>query len=611
MNNSNENKIRLLPDFIANQIAAGEVVQRPESVVKELVENSLDAGADAVIISVRNAGKSIIHIIDNGSGMTRDDVELSIKRHATSKVFTSDDLEEIKTFGFRGEALASVCSVSNVEIRTKQKNESYGWKLISEPLKDIIIEPDNCDNGTQIFVRNLFYNVPARRKFLKSNLTEFRYISDTVIKIALSKPDVRFTFYDEDTLIFDVHPSSLKERIVNLLGQSVNQSLIECDYQNEFIKITGYIGEPHLARQSRSGQYFFLNGRPISSNSLFHSVSSCYEELLDKNHKPVFILNLEIDYSKVDVNVHPQKHEVKFDDERFVYNSIKSAVMNALSSVNLLADTNVNLINSANPFTKINDGESDIFVNKLTGEVFGQNPARENFGTGSPNIKIDNSNNFRNSAFDDIFGKFPVTPQVQLELPDNSDDLRFNYLMNRFVIFEFDNYMIIIDQSGLSQRIIYDKTKNYLQGKKNEFSLQELLFPLTIELKSDNVVKIKKLQNEIEKIGFKIEFGQNSIMFYTIPDLIRQGNEEDTLKKFVEDIIFDDFANSQSIIDKICTSFSEAGGIANGMRLSDIEIRNMIKNLRNYKIPVFSPKGKKSVIRVTSQEFYNKLFFSS
>lgn len=605
-----ENRIKLLPEYIANQIAAGEVVQRPESVVKELVENSLDAYADSIIISVRDAGKSLIHIVDNGIGMSKEDLDISIKRHTTSKVFTSDDLEEIKTFGFRGEALASICSVANVEIRTKRKEDDFGWRLISEPMKDVIIEPVQCDNGTQIFVRNLFYNVPARRKFLKSNLTEFRYISDTVIKIALSKPNIRFTFYDDDTLIFDVKRETLKERIINLLGRSVSNSLIECNYQNEFIKISGFIGVPHLARQSRSGQFFFLNGRSIQSNSLYHSVVSSYDELLDKNNKPVFILNLEIEYSKVDVNVHPQKHEVKFDDERFVYNSVKSAVINALSSENLIANTDINLIHSANPFTRIISDNNEIYVNKMTGEIIDKdvNPNKNN----SNDFSSDNCKNiFKNTAFDDIFEKLPLSPQLQIEILDNIDNIKYNYLINRFILVEYENFIIVLDQAGFSQRIIYDKTKRKISENKNEFSLQELLFPITIEIEQIAFNKIKKIKNEIEKIGFQFELQNNTIMFYTIPDIIRSGYEEETLRKFIDELNLEDFSINSDTLDNICISLSIASSIKNGISLSEIEIKDFIKNLKNYKIPIFSPKGKKIVIRVTSQEFYNKLFFSS
>ncbi|MCL5991841.1 MAG: DNA mismatch repair endonuclease MutL, partial [Bacteroidetes bacterium] len=250
MNDKSTNTIKILPDFIANQIAAGEVVQRPESVVKELVENSLDAGADSIAVIVKGAGKQLIHVFDNGQGMTKDDLALSCKRHATSKIFSQDDLENIRTFGFRGEALASISSIANVEIRTRTENEQTGWKLIAEPMKDDIIEPCNTDKGTQVFVLVLISTVPARRKFLKTDLTEFRYISDTMLKFALLNHQVRFTFYDDEVLIFDIHPDTIEKRIADILGEKTAGSLMPVFIENEGIEISGFVGQPHLAKQS-------------------------------------------------------------------------------------------------------------------------------------------------------------------------------------------------------------------------------------------------------------------------------------------------------------------------------------------------------------------------
>ena len=320
------NRIHILPEYIANQIAAGEVVQRPESVVKELVENSMDAGAEQISVVVRGSGKQLIHINDNGSGMTRDDLALSTKRHATSKIQTVQDLEHIMTLGFRGEALASIGAVAHLEIRTRMQEDEIGWKLTAEPLKDDTIEPFKSEKGTQIFVRNLFFNVPARKKFLRSDLTEFRHISETMLKFALARPDIRFTFYDADSLIFDVKPSSLEQRIVALMGERSASQLIPVEFAAPLVKVSGFVGQPSMAKQSRSGQYFFLNGRAITNRALTHAVFFPFEHLLDKNSHPFFVLNIEIDAEKVDVNVHPQKHEVKFDDERMVYNTIQQAV---------------------------------------------------------------------------------------------------------------------------------------------------------------------------------------------------------------------------------------------------------------------------------------------
>lgn len=366
--------IQILPEFIANQIAAGEVVQRPESVVKELVENSFDAGADTIMVIVKDAGKSLIHIIDNGHGMSREDLSLSIRRHATSKVFTSEDLEAIHTFGFRGEALASIASVSNIEIRTLPQGEEHGWRLTAEPMKDPVIEPFAIDIGTQIFVRNLFYNLPARKKFLKTNLTEFRYISETMLRFALSKPDIRFVFYDDNTLIFDAQPGPLKKRIQDVIGESTAKAIIPLNHEENGIKLHGYIGLPSIAKQTRSNQYLFLNSRSIQSKSINFAVFSAYEHLLEKSKNPFYLINIELDPHEYDVNVHPQKHEVKFEDERLIHNIVNRAVVRALAENSVIPDASLDSIEAITPFKRVVVENEELeretlLVNKVTGEI--------------------------------------------------------------------------------------------------------------------------------------------------------------------------------------------------------------------------------------------------
>jgi len=409
-----KNNIQILPDFIANQIAAGEVVQRPESVVKELVENSIDANATSIAIFINDAGKSSIHIVDNGFGMSKENLALAPLRHATSKIHSAKDLEEIKTFGFRGEAIPSISSVALLEIRTKQKGDEHGWKLISEPQKEFKIEPATIgtveESGTQFFVKNLFYNVPARRKFLKANPTEQKYIYETVQKFAISNPDKRFIFYDNDSLIFDVKPETLCDRIKSVLKinnkNSNDEQLLEVAFEVNDIKISGFIGQPQLARKVNPIQYLFLNGRSINSKNLSYAVYSAFENLIEKNLKPFFILNINLDYKTVDVNVHPQKSEVKFEDEKLVYNCVRKAVQESLKLHNFVPDLiGKTPMNTASE--EIIDSEKNIiFVDKKTGEIYNTQKDDSNFFRNLNSGKYHSENYKLNKSISAIYGNF-------------------------------------------------------------------------------------------------------------------------------------------------------------------------------------------------------------
>jgi DNA mismatch repair protein MutL len=496
-----KNKIRILPDFIANQIAAGEVVQRPESVVKELVENSLDAGADSIAVVVKGAGKQLIHIIDNGYGMDKEDLALSVKRHATSKIISQEDLESIMSYGFRGEALASIASVAGLEIRTKRKADEVGWKLISDPMKEPVIEPCMTDNGTQIFVKNLFYNVPARRKFLRANLTEFRYISDTMIKFALSKPKVRFTFYDDDTLIFDAKSSSIEDRIANILGEEVKQSLVIVGLENEDIRITGFTGTPNTAKTSRTHQYFFLNGRSIISKSLSHAVYSAYDTILEKNQYPFFLINMEIDPRNIDINVHPQKHEVKFDNERFVYNAVNNAVMRGLQKGNFIPLFNLEESESKMPFIRAD--EDKFLINKNTGEIIRNQNDMPLFSGGAGSFqqrsfeRDPDSRGFNKpelSSYEAIFGS--QDQEIFTEKEKRTYD-RFLQLHNTYITMETERSIMLIDQHSAHIRILFERTQKAL--KKGNKSSQQLLYPVECPLSISEEVVYKEIKIRPER----------------------------------------------------------------------------------------------------------------
>jgi len=601
-----ETKIRILPEFIANQIAAGEVVQRPESVVKELVENSIDSGADSIAVIVKNAGKNLIHIVDNGSGMSYDDLKLSVKRHATSKVFTSEDLESINTFGFRGEALASICSVASMEIRTKTINDAHGWQLLAEPMKTEVVSPISTENGTQIFVRNLFYNVPARRKFLKSDMTEFRYISDTMIKFALSNPNKRFTFYDDNVLIFDVKASDDYQRISDILGLNIANKLLPLNFTDSIIEISGYIGQPELAKMNRSGQYFFLNGRAIFSANLAHSINTVFENLLDRNQKPLFIINLKVDYSKVDVNIHPQKLEVKFEEERHIYDVLKKATQNTLYNHNLIPDiTNLEI---ESPFIVINNQGSRSIVNQITCEIVGDDNKSSKFNFDN---KIDNSNflkqtnDYSPQKYDKITSAFDVVFNKQTKSEYFGDEIKSNQViqaMGRFILTLNSGTITIYEQSSTHKRIIYNSLKN----KEFKPKTQKLLFPLEINLPKENNSFITEYQNILNECGFFFSIINEKIEFYEIPDLVKAGLETDTLNKLIEKIIDLPHISNFDILDSIYKTIADTLSIRTGQILSEEEMLSLINGLEKCDEKYTAPNGNRTFVKLNSEQFYQK-----
>ncbi len=600
-----ENKIRILPEFIANQIAAGEVVQRPESVVKELVENSIDAGSNTIAVIVKQSGKNLIHIVDNGVGMNKDDLLLAVKRHATSKIYTSDDLEQIKTFGFRGEALASICSVSNIEIRTKQIDEEHGWQLLSEPSKDGIINPINTENGTQIFVRNLFFNVPARRKFLKSDMTEFRYISDTMIKFSLSNPDIRFTFYDDNVLIFDLKPNNINNRIKEILGENIERKLIPIYYKDNQIEISGFVGEPELAKQNRSGQYFFLNRRAIFSPNLAHSINSVYENFLDRNQKPFFIINLYVDYKKIDVNIHPQKNEVKFEEERYIYNTLKNTVSSALFDKQLIPDLRRFEIDS--PFISVQDNNSYIEVNKLTGEII--EPINKNFSKDSkPNTynthqynDFNKNNNWSQNKFEQVNSAFDLIFNHRQERIVEDDISVVYQILNRFILRMVNNEIEIYDQIASHQRIIYEKLKlGQFKPKTNK-----LLFPIEIEIPKSDLAFIKENSDSLNKAGLFFNINEK-LIFYEIPDIIKQGKESEIIYNLIGKLVQLPIVSNFNILDSIYKKLAESLSLKSGQTLTNEEMNNIIKELNQCEHKLISPTGVRTFARLNSEQFYQK-----
>lgn len=602
-----------MPDFIANQIAAGEVVQKPESIIKELVENSIDAKATTISVFVKSAGKQLIHIVDNGIGISMDDLPLTIKRHATSKIKTQADLEKIQTLGFRGEALASISAVANVEIRSKQANSDIGYSLISIPNEEPKIEAINCEIGTQIFVRNLFYNVPARRKFLKSNLTEFRYISETMLKFALCNHNIRFVFYDDDNLIFDVKPATLLQRTADLLGVNASNSLMEVYLENDFIKISGFVGQPHLAKLSKSGQYFFLNGRSIVSRSLSHSVFAAFEHLLDRSMQPMFIIFLELDAETFDVNVHPQKNEVKFENEQAIYNAIKKAVNNALENYNLTPSINLKQQLSESPFeSTFQNVENKMLINTLTGEVF-ENKSRFTQNGFSSNGSNRNNYPTQKSAFDEIFGNKSIIENHILDslnsekntntsfIDDTKEATNFWQLHNKYILVETEKGLLIVDMHNAHERVLYEKAIDMMN--KEFASSQSLLFPTNSLLTSGEISLLKEMEKDFKDLGFQFNISKNDVEITGIPLDVKQGNETNALKEILEGFLEFQEIRHSSKRDNLAATFACKSAIKTGQKIGYEEMKSLVNSLMKCKTPYVCPHGRPVILNYSLSDF--------
>lgn len=617
-----KNSIIILPEFIANQIAAGEVVQRPESVVKELVENSLDAGATEIVVIIHDGGKQLINVIDNGSGMIKDDLLLSIRRHATSKIKSQEDLEKILTFGFRGEALASISSVADIEIRTRHNSEEHGWCLVSEPTKQLRIEPFNLTTGTQIYIRNLFYNVPARKKFMKSKITEIRYTSDSLMRIALVNPEIRFTFYSDDNLIFDVKPASWKTRIIELLGNSAIDGFMEVAYENDLLKLSGYIAKPELARPTTSGQFLFVNRRPVESRNLSFAIFSAFENLLEKNHKPVYLLNLTIDPEKIDVNVHPQKNEVKFDNENYVYNTLRKAVALTLENNNLITNIDIQRGFSQQPFVRLTDeSNKSVLVNQVTGEVVDTDAKPANHsGYSRQSYHSDNfypKSNFRNNNFNwnnyqqliesnptqsnEIAGSPNIDAELATSLFVNNqagenkefitklENADYWQVFNKYIIVHLQDRIIMVDQHNAHERFLYEKNLKRLDHSKPN----KLLFESKVTLTPSEIVLVGEIVKELKEIGFELTINPpNEVVIISVPDNVAYGEEENIFRKIIDDYNSKYQISKISSKEKMIATMSCKSAIKTGESLSFQSMKQLVIDLFHCQNPYLCPHGR-------------------
>ncbi len=593
-----EQRIWILPEFLASQIAAGEVVQRPESVVKELVENALDAGATTIAITVHNAGKRLLHVVDNGCGMSRADLALCIRRHATSKIRSVEDLHRIRTLGFRGEALASIAAVSQLEIRTRRAEEPIGWRLLSEPETEPRIEPYAGEVGTQVLVRNLFYNIPARRKFLRSDVTEFRLIADTVTRFVLGHLTVRFVLADERALILDVAPGTLLERFAALFGEELAGRMIPIETEREGFRIWGILGHPECARPTRAQQFLFLNRRWIQHKGLSHAVYTAYEHLLESGTYPIFVLHLELDPERVDVNVHPQKHEVKFEDERQAFAAVLQAVTEALRQHHLAPVVSLQAVQD--PIVVEHTGQGQpLLVNRLTGELITPPQVPPRSQGQFPRGRVP-------TPLQRVHPQVKATPsETAPPFPELERGIRCWQVHNTYIFWETPEGIRIVDQHVAHERILYERFRRRWESK--QAVPQRLLFPLPLSLSPALVLVVEELWDILRSLGFEFQhLPSGGVELVAVPSDIPAGHEEQFLIEVLE--AGAEGADPQhSVVERLLATLACKAAIKAGQPLSEHEMVTLVTELQQCTMPYVCPHGRPVVVELPREEL-DRLF---
>ena len=609
-------KISILPENLANKIAAGEVVQRPESVVKELMENAIDAGSTLIEVLIKKAGKVLIHVIDNGEGMLEEDAILSIQKHATSKISTLEDLDAIKTLGFRGEALSAIAAVSQLEIKTETHIDELGTMLRVEE-SNFNTEKGSFSKGTSIAVKNLFFNTPGRRNFLKTDTTESKHIINTFTKLALSNPQIAFKLFIDDELTFDLASGTLTKRIEEIFGEEMRDALIPVHEETDYISLTGFIGKPSLLKKNKGEQYLFLNNRFVQSKQINHAVFTGYENVLEKGDYPFFILFLSIDYKRVDVNVHPSKLEVRFDDEKDIYNFVLAVIRKSLASFDMVPS--LTFQSEAFPGSeeklRINPSqriERKDFSDRPTShqepykpKAYSDNEIDLLFGSLRKNVDTQSIPSVDKTPFDEETNETPKQKQTVIKRSDE-DDANTTFIIqlhNKYILSQIKTGLMIIDQHVAHERILYEKALQLFEANF-PFS-QQLIFSKTLDVDPATYSLLKELYPHLSNLGFTLKFfSRNTIVIEGIPQEVKQGTEEKILFEILEEYHLNE--REKKIIDakdNIAKSYSCRTAIKAGDKLSEKEMRLLIDQLFATSMPYVCPHGRPIVVKISLEEF--------
>jgi DNA mismatch repair protein MutL len=612
--------IQLLPDHVANQIAAGEVVQRPASVVKELLENAIDAGASAIKLIIKDGGKALIQVVDNGSGMSATDARLSFERHATSKIKSAEDLFSLTTKGFRGEALASIAAIAHVELLTKKEDDEIGVQLKIEGSKIISQEAIVTPRGTSLCVKNLFFNIPARRNFLKSIQVEFKHITDEFHRVVLAHPNIQFHFYNNGSELFHLPKAGYRQRIVAVFGNKTNEKLVPVEEETQVVKISGFISKPEFSKKSRGEQFFFVNDRFIKSPYLHHAVVSAFEGLIRSDNYPGYFLYLTINPASIDINIHPTKTEIKFEDEHTLYAILRSAIKHALGQFNVIPALDFEQDqNLETPYAYQNKGADmpkvvvDVDFNPFSNEIPRSKIApyfEKQTTIGWQNLyvglesKVGKEADFSSVSFESesISGGIFDNDKTQVENVSTTFQLK-----RKYIVTTIKSGMIIIDQSRAHHRVLYE---NFLKNITIKQAVsQQLLFPLSLSFSKSDVLIIKEIKDNLTTLGFAFDaVDDEHIAISGLPLLLPESEVEMVLDQLISDFQMDVPGDSFSQSDIVSKTLSKTLAVKTGEQLDSESQLALVNNLfacKEYKI---SPFNKPIYITITGDDIDKKFY---
>ena len=618
-------KILLLPDNIANQIAAGEVIQRPASAVKELLENAVDAGASEIKLILQDSGKALVQVIDNGSGMSETDARMSFERHATSKIQTIDDLFHIRTMGFRGEALASIAAVAQVELKTKRAEDEAGTYIEIENSLVKRQELVAMTNGTSIAMKNLFFNVPARRNFLKSNAAEMRHIVDEFTRVALSFPHIFFSLTANGQQIFHLEAGSppagragLKQRIIQLMGHTYNAKLVSVKEETDYMNIYGFVGKPETAKKTRGDQYFFVNNRFIKSPYLNHAVMNAYQEMIAGDSFPMYVLFIDLEPTQVDVNVHPTKQEIKFEDEKIIYAFVQAAVKHALAQFSVTPALDFDLDSSIQQLPSVQQPFTEERKSAATStSIFKGFTEKHQAHFIEPGRKAElrNWRDFFESSESRVTSGQSAVGSLQGNVENEGSpltthhspltDSRFTQLHNQFILAETDNGFIVVNQQAAHERVIYERLGETMNGSA---TTQRSMFPVTFELVHADCVLLEELMPDLHQLGYLIEaFGKNTFVIQGTPADVEQGNEKSIVEKLLEQYKHFSPELKFSKREKLIRSLAKQQAIKPGQQLTEKEMQALVNDLFNCQQSNSSPDGKPTYLEFRMEQL-EKMF---